>query len=540
VAKIGSSATRRLIALAAAALLAGCATRSASPKPEGYERPGASPATSPIASPAASPASSPAASPIASPAEKAPSEEARLLPEKERAPYLDTALSDYWLERLPNGTKVAIKRQAGRKTAAARIILGRGSREVESSEAGYDALAFWAALRAAGRSAFAPAAGSPEPAAFKGGSSMELKIDSDDDVAVEILCPTSDAASLLKTVADSLATRSFSQADFDAVLREARVAERRVSGDPLVRAADELRAVRYGDRPYNFPSRGTAASLARATRESVMRYWTNSFAPERLFVVVVGDFEPRTLAWELATSFGGLAPALAGGDRASGSSSENASEPPIKPWFKALPLAATPGAAVLYGEFGAPAASSADYPALAVALAMLDDLLFERMRGSKGTNGIANGSWSRLSTGATHLASVTVYKTGDPIAAKAAVDAAIADLGSGLCLDPSSRDGELGTISTSIETYKSRALAATYARSDSSADIAASIAADLASGGDGTALFRMAERIEEVKSEDVRRVARERLIDGPSAWIALGDPDLVLPLSSASFVPSRP
>jgi predicted Zn-dependent peptidase len=69
--------------------------------------------------------------------------------------------------------------------------------------------------------------------------------------------------------------------------------------------------------------------------------------------------------------------------------------------------------------------------------------------------------------------------------------------------------------------------------------MAARIARDLAAGGDGTALFRMAGRIRAVGAEDVVRVARQRLLEGPSGWIALGDPDLVLGLAMSAFVPRR-
>jgi predicted Zn-dependent peptidase len=132
-----------------------------------------------------------------------------------------------------------------------------------------------------------------------------------------------------------------------------------------------------------------------------------------------------------------------------------------------------------------------------------------------------------------------VYKTGNPAAAKAAVDAAISDLAAGLCLDVGDPKGKLGPVSRSLEAYKSRAITASYSRGASSEGMAARIARDLAAGGDGTALFRMAGRIREVRPEDVVRVARQRLLEGPSGWVALGDPDLVTALPLSAFVPQR-
>ncbi len=163
---------------------------------------------------------------------------------------------------------------------------------------------------------------------------------------------------------------------------------------------------------------------------------------------------------------------------------------------------------------------------------MLDDLLMEDLRSEKG---LAYGAWTRLSAAAAPSASITVYRTSEPAAAKEAIDAAIARLASGLCLDA---NATAAPIAQSLEAYKARVVTAAYSRGASSEGMAARIARDLAAGGDGTAMFRLAGRIREVKADDVARVARQRLLEGPSAWIALGDPELVSSLPAAAFVQS--
>lgn len=483
--------------------------------------------------PAAAPAAQPPVSPAPAPAKPAAPEgrqaaavgetvaPARFLPPKERVDYLDAALADYLREVLPNGATLAIKRQPGRKTAAARIALARDP-SAKAQEAGLEALA----LSAAAKSPSGLGAGSVALAAFEAGASIELKLEDYDDVALELVCPEAALAGLLDLVARSLASPAFSQADFDRALREARMAERREAGDPLLRSAAELRAGLYKGHPYGLPPRGTAASLAAATRDGVMRYWSSRFGAERLSVVVVCDTEPKALARRLATVLGTLPRREA--------RAVPVAALPIRPWFRALSLSATPGSAVLRGEFGAPDPLSPDFAAMTVACAMLDDLLMERLRGESG---LAYGAWARLSAAAAPSASLTVYKTGNPRAAKAAVDAAIRDLASGLCLDSGDAGGGLGPVSRSLEAYKSRAITASYAKGASSEGMAARIARDLAAGGDGTALFRIAGRIRAVEAEDLVRVARQRLLEGPSAWVALGDPDLVLGLPLSAFVP---
>jgi len=469
-------------------------------------------------------------------------------PAKRRIDYLDAALSDYRRETLPNGATLAIKRQSGRRTAAARIVLVRDGFAIKAKEAGLEALALAAAARAAAGSE----PGSVEAAVFEAGGSIELKLEDYDDIALELVCPVESLTGLLELVARALASPAFAQDDFDRSLREARVAERRESGDPLLRAAAELRSGLYKDHPYSLPPRGTAFSLAAATRESVMRYWTSRFSAERLFVVVVADADPLDLAGRLGPLFSalprGIAPEDLRKDERESPAGAKVAALPIRPWFKALSLSATPGSAVIRGEFAAPEESSPDYAALTVALAMLDDLLLEGLRGERA---LAYGAWARISAAAAPSASVTVYKTTDPAAAKSAVNAAITELASGLCIDvggqaaPSSVGSKgmgsaaLAPLARSLDAYKARAITASYSRGASSEGMAAHIARDLAAGGDGTALFRMAGRISAVSAEDVARVARQRLLEGPSAWVALGDPDLVLGLPLSDFVPAR-
>jgi predicted Zn-dependent peptidase len=510
-----ASKSPALLAAAAIALLSSCASRPAAPRAPAVSAQGAAIVPGAAAAPAV--------------VERAP-------PAKGHLDYLDASLADYRRETLPNGAVLAVKRQAGRKTAAARILLARDCRAANASEAGYDALA----LSTAARSAAGSEPGSVERAAAKAGASIELRLDDCGDAALELLCPSESMASLLGLVARALASPAFASEDFGPALREARVAERREAGDPLARASSELRGELYRGRPEGLPPRGTAASLAAATRDKVMRYWSSHFGSGRLSIVVVGDFEPEDFARELELPFGAIAKGaslpLGGEDAQGGSQRSRAPMPPIHPWFKALPLSGTPGQALLRGEFGAPGASSPDYPAMTVALAMLDDLLIEVLGGG---GGLGYSAWTSLSAAAAPSASLTVYRTGDPAAAKAAVDGAIADIARGLCVDATSAAGGIGPIERSLEAYKSRAMTSIYAKSASSEGMAARIARDLASGGDGTALFRMSGRIAAVKAEDVVRVARERLLEGPSAWVALGDPELVLGLSSSAFVPLR-
>jgi predicted Zn-dependent peptidase len=528
----------RLAAAASAAaaclvLLASCASRASQP-----ETPRATAAPQKAALPAG-PSAGPAAA-AAQPglgAEGAPGREAgreaaargRSSPSIERDEYLKAALADYRCEILKNGAALAVKRRPGQRNAAARILLARDGRE-ESLQAGYDALALAAAARSVSGK----------------GVSLALRLEDWDEIALAMSCPRERLADSLVLVAKALASPVSANGDFDASLREARVAERKDEGDPFVRAQAELLAARYRGAPRSLPPSGTAASLAAATRDKVMRYWSERFDASRLSIVVVGDFEPDALIGALEPEFDALPAGKSGRDPGNkGAAAAAPAGASSGAWFKALAFSGMPGQALIRGEFDAPESPSPDYPAMVVALAALDDLMLEALRAAGlpdrtalpqgAARGIPQGAGTKLSLAASPTASLVVYGAADPAAAKAAIDGAIAAIAGGRCLDPASSAGELASLGACLDAYKSRAIASTYSGSASSEGMAARIALDLSSGGDGTALFRLAARIREVKAEDVARVARQRLLEGKAAWVALGDSELVLGLSPAAF-----
>jgi zinc protease len=486
----------RTIRLACAAfglvLAASCASG-----PEKAPPPAAAPNGAPAA--AAGPSGRASASPGA--AKEARSAQSAPLP-VEMDDYFKASFSDYRRKTLSNGASVAVKRQSGRRNAVARIALARDADE-DAPRSGYAALAMAAAARSV------PAKG------FSAG----LARDEWEQVALEISCPPERMDEVLGLVAKALAAPSFTAKDFDAALGEARVAERREAGDPFARARAELRSARYRADPRGLPPWGTTASLAAATREDVMRYWAELFSAERVSVAVVGDFDPATFIGAIESAFG----SLPRGKSSTGVAARASA--PVVPWFKALAASSTPAQALLRGEYSSPEASSPDYPAMIVALAALDDLVLDALRGTR----------TGISSSATPETSVSLFGSADPAAMKSAVDGAAAELAGGRCLDPGSPDGKHAALGASLEAYKARAIASFYAGAASSEGMAARIACDMVSGGDGAAMFRMSSRIGAVRAEDVPRVARRYLLEGSSAWVALGDPALVLGLSPESF-----
>jgi predicted Zn-dependent peptidase len=402
-------------------------------------------------------------------------------PGHRRPAYLEAALADYRRESLPNGAVLAIKRQAERPRAVARLVLARAA----GARAEEDALALGAELLGP----LSDLAGSLRIIREEGG-----------EVGLELSSPADSLEGLLSRLAAELAAPGFSAADLALAQRRARVAERREAGDPLLRAQALLLHAERGDG---------SKERSPASLEALRLYWAGSFSAERLSIVIVGDLDPRRLAASLAPSLGALpgrrpAPALPSAAPAARSLASPRSD------FLTIPLSATPGRALLRVEFASPSPSSPDFAALGLAFAMLEDLLPDPSR-------------TRLRLGFPS-ASITLYGLDRPAAARAAIETAIALLASGSCPDPSAGGGSVQPLALGMKTYKARALASWYARAASSEGMAALISRDLAAGGDGSAPFSMGSRMGETRAEDILRVVRQRLIETPASWVLAGDP----------------
>jgi zinc protease len=355
------------------------------------------------------------------------------------------------------------------------------------------------------------------------GGRLELKELSYDAIALELVAPPADLPALLLTLVEALghpafASPSFPAAEFDAVMKDFRIRRLKEDGDPFLRATDRIRTEVYRDHPYAVPPLGTEASLLSLTREEVAASWKAGVGSERIAIAVVGDLDMEALV-------GLLSPPL----QALGRRGPDQGRPPALPIKAGLLLEPVSGAqgAWLRADFSAPPESSPDFPALAVALAMLDDVLMEELRGKQP---LAYGAWTRLSPAAAPSGSIIVSRALSAEAAKSAVERAIAVLAGGSCL---ALDGSgYAPIQAALDSYKARTLARLYERTAAASDMAERMARDLAAGGDGSAWFRLADRLATVRGGDLLRVFRERLVAGPVVWAVAAPEALLSPLKA--------
>lgn len=455
--------------------------------------------------------------------------------------WLATALRDLSRPSLPGGARVAVRRLPGRPLAAAEICLVPPSLQSRGEEG---RLALGLALATKGRKG--EEAGAFTRRISEAGARLELRPLSPDAIALELVAPPSELPGLTAAILGAMADPAFAAADFpvavfDSVMRDFRVRSLRDQGDPLAMATRALADAAWDGHPKAGSAFGTPTSLLAIDRGSLATAWSRDLSRSVLAISAVGDLD--------AESFGAtIAPALARIEslrvpaQPAGSAPVPAADEPRRtvPGGPYLATAPDAGAAWLVAAFPAPAMGDPDYASLLVALAMLDDILMEEFRGNAGATGgaataasrpggpmvaSAYSAWSRLNPDASPSGSIIVARTGSAAAARAAVERALDVVVSGHCLSLSGTGH--APQAEALEAYKARALARLYGGSASAADLARRVARDLCAGGDGSAWFRLADRLAAVNAEDLARVARERLRADRMTWAAAGPEALI-------------
>ncbi|MDA1080796.1 MAG: pitrilysin family protein [Gemmatimonadetes bacterium] len=127
----------------------------------------------------------------------------------------------------------------------------------------------------------------------------------------------------------------------------------------------------YAGHPYALDPAGTAAAMAKLTRDDLVRWHKSRMTKENMLIVVVGNVAPADLRQKVTAAFGSL-PAR-GGAAAKAEVVASAKGDPVL-FKRELPTN------YIEGVFTAPALSHQDFPAMRVTILVLTDRLFEEVR----------------------------------------------------------------------------------------------------------------------------------------------------------------
>lgn len=394
-----------------------------------------------------------------------------------------------------NGLKVLLKRRTGSQTVAAGLFLRGGSRNINSANAGIEALMLDLATEAS--------ADFPRERLRTELARIGTLIGSSENYDYSVLSLTSTRSNFDRSweIFTDVALRpAFSKEDFELVKsrKVSSLADDTDDPDTFLQRLQER--VAYAGHPYLNRPHGTVDSVSRLTLEDVRRYHQRMMETSRMLLVIVGDLDVTQLRVRIAAAFGKLP------------RGNYSPEPMPQLSFPASTVEVTQrGLPTNYvqGLFAAPSLTATDIYPMQVASSVLRDRVFEEVRVKRN---LSYAPSAFLSSQAANVGGIYVTAVDANQAVRVMLDQ-IRRLQS----QPINQAELTGVISQFLTTY--------YLGQETNAAQAASLAEFELIGGGWRNSFDTLTRLRAVAPADVQRVAQKYMRN--LRFVVLGDPNRV-------------
>ncbi|HEY6102872.1 MAG TPA: pitrilysin family protein [bacterium] len=205
------------------------------------------------------------------------------------------------VHRLPNGLRVVIKDIPGSGLVAAALLVGAAPRFEDWDQSGISVLAREVALQGTTSRTAEEIAGVLEGV----GGSLQA-VTSVDYTQWAALTRPRHAGLALDLIADLVTNAAFKPEAVEAQRRVILSRVRQQQDSPQSRALDLALARLYALHPYGTPILGTAASVARITREQLVSYYQTYYTAPNMVLAITGDLRAPVALATAARAFGGL------------------------------------------------------------------------------------------------------------------------------------------------------------------------------------------------------------------------------------------
>jgi zinc protease len=448
-------------------------------------------------------------------------------------------LGSFTTATLKNGIPVVIKRSSTNRILTLKAVFTGHVSYTPVDKAGLEAVMLTMLTRGSAHYTYADI----QRKTFETSSTIVPRYGSYDLTSLDLVTIDTYFPQLFPMYADALMHPSWNAEEFPRVIGDFKLEKQQAETDPFSSAVMHLDEKFFAGHPYAASWAGVADSLDRISLDDLRAAWSSSMTAGRIYLIAVGNFDPKTLLPMLEATFGSLP-------------RSTSTRPPVPslqgtvtPDLIVSPFPRSEGLAYVRGEFAMPAPDTPDYPASLVAFNLLDDILFEILR---TRNGACYSVEANVDGATASFGDITVFRTTVPGKVKPLVDQAIAVLASGRSMSGnvtvsaagksglgSSADAKAAAfvpIADALPFYKLKFLTQFYSGQQTNRLIASQIAGSIFYHGDYRHYLLLIDRIGSVTTEDVVRVAKKYLVDNPTLWIALGDPALLKDVKKDDFL----
>ncbi|PKL24682.1 MAG: hypothetical protein CVV47_09620 [Spirochaetae bacterium HGW-Spirochaetae-3] len=422
--------------------------------------------------------------------------------------FMNANLPTIETRTLSNGMTLIVKKNPANRVFTMKIALRGGSAMTTPQKAGIEAMTLAMLARGSVRHPYAEI----QRLQYERSSSIGYSAANYDWASFDLNTIDKYWDEMFAVFIDCVLDPAFDPAQFTEVQNDFKVSLQKAMADPYSFAVSRLHENMFAGHPYAADFAGTAASVSAITLDDVKAYYGDTFAPERMVVVAVGNLDADSLAASLDATIGAMA------RKGIAVPEAGAFEPRRTLYLEEFSKAQ--GVAYVRGDYPIADPRSPDFVTLQLAYKMLDELLFSIVRTDHGA---CYSVWSRAFGFYGAYGSLVVYKTDRPSDAKAWVDEAIALLASGKTLNIKGGEDKYAPIASTIEAYKAKYVNSFFGDQATNADTAAQLASGYIYSGDHLEYLRFIDKINAIRPEDVVAVVKAYVVDAPISWIVVAD-----------------
>jgi len=391
-----------------------------------------------------------------------------------------------------NGLKVLIKRRQSAPTVAAGLFIRGGAQNITDKNAGIENLML--GLATEGSKKFSREALRRELS--RTGSSVGSSVSN--DYSVLSMVSTRQNFDRSWDVFTDIALNPAFAADDLELTREKILTTLRDDEDSPDGFLQVLQdRVIYAKHPYANEVRGTVETISRFTAADLRAYHQKTLQTSNLLLVIVGDLDAKDLQKRITDSFGKLP---RGDYKAQPLPTISFVEPTLDVTSRTLPTN------YIQGVFNAPSLNNPDYYAMRVGTALLRDRVFEEVRVKRN---LSYAPSADLGSFASNTANIYVTA----VDANQAISVMLNEIND-LKQERVNPDEISGVTGQFLTTY--------YLGQETNVAQAGELARYELTGGGWRNSFEFLNRVREVKSEDVQRVAQKYMKN--LRFIVLGNP----------------
>ncbi len=391
-----------------------------------------------------------------------------------------------------NGLKVLIKRRASAPTVTAGLFIRGGAQNITDKNVGIENLMLDVATD--GSTKFPREALRRELA--RTGSSIGSSVSNDYSV-LSMVSTRQNFDRSWDVFTDIALNPAFAASDLELTRSKILTSLRDDEDDPDGFLQVLQDRVIYAKHPYSNDVRGTVETISRFTAADLRAYHQKTFQTSQLLLVIVGDLDAKDLRKRIADSFGKLP---RGDYKAQPLPALNFAEPTLDVTTRTLPTN------YIQGVFNAPALNNPDYYAMRVATSLLRDRVFEEVRVKRNLSYAPNADINSLASN-----TANIYVTA--VDANQAISVMLNEINN-LKKEAVSPEEISGVTGQFLTTY--------YLGQETNIAQAAELARYELTGGGWRNAFNFLNKVNEVKPEDVQRVAQKYVKN--LRFIVLGNP----------------